>query len=300
MKMTLQGIICALITPLTEQEKIDLRGVDQLLERVIGGGINTLLALGSTGEQAMLRDAEKQRMLQAVKSALPAGVALIVGTGDTGTERAIDNAKMAQDAGADAVIVTPPSYYPFADGSLQEYYERIAEAIALPVILYNISRFTGNKLSQELVTKLSADQRIIGIKDSDRDMDYFRQLLKLTQAHKHFAVIQGSDRLLVESFVAGSPAGVSVTANIYPELTVSLYEQCRRGDSVGAQTLQQRNLELVKVIIRHGCFPVELKTAAAGLGLCQAMASSPFPVLSEQDRQQLVHDVQKIIAGETV
>ena len=105
MKMTLEGIICALITPLTEQEKIDERGVDKLLERVVGGGIKTLLALGSTGEQATLRDAEKRRLLQVVKNAMPAGVALIVGTGDTGTLRAIDNAKMAQDAGADGIVV---------------------------------------------------------------------------------------------------------------------------------------------------------------------------------------------------
>ena len=262
MKMTLEGIICALITPLTEQEKIDERGVDKLLERVVGGGIKTLLALGSTGEQATLRDAEKRRLLQVVKNAMPAGVALIVGTGDTGTLRAIDNAKMAQDAGADAVIVTPPSYYLFDDGALLNYYERIAEAIELPIILYNISRYTGNKLSLELVKRLSADQRIIGIKDSDRDMDYFHKLLERTHAQKHFSVIQGSDRLFVESFVAGAPAGVSVTANIYPELTVSLYDHYRRGDIGGAQARQQRNLELVKVIIRHGCFPVELKTAA--------------------------------------
>ncbi|MDD5728842.1 MAG: dihydrodipicolinate synthase family protein [Victivallales bacterium] len=298
MKVTLQGIICALITPLDEQERIDEGAVERLIKHVVSGGIKSVIALGTTGEQATLRDSEKQRFIKALKKVFPDDVSLITGTGDTGTLRAIDNTRMAQDAGADAVIVTPPSYYPFDDEALEEYYEQIAEAVDLPVILYNISRYTGNKLSPELVKKLSSDLRIIGIKDSDRDMDYFHKLLELTRERKHFSVIQGSDRLFAESFAAGAPAGVSVTANIHPELTVELFKRFQCGDIAGVEKLQRRNLELVKIIIRHGCFPVELKAAAAGLGLCRAAATSPFPVLPKDKTEQIVKDIKSIIAGE--
>lgn len=298
MKVELQGIICALITPIDDQERIDESAVGRLVKHVTSGGVKSLIALGSTGEQANLRDSEKQRFIKAVKNTIPDGISLIAGTGDTGTLRAIDNSKRAQDAGADAVIITPPSYYPCDDKALMEYYERIAEAIDIPVILYNISRFTGNKLSVELVKDLCADHRIIGIKDSDRDMDYFNKLLEATRGQKHFSVIQGSDRVFVESFAAGSPAGVSVTANICPELVVKLYDKFREGNMAEAERLQQRNLDVVKVIIRHGCFPVELKTVAAGLGLCDARATSPFPVLPNDSAEQLVTDFKSVIFGE--
>lgn len=295
MNVKLEGIICALLTPLTAEENIDREATGRLVDHVVSGGIRLVIALGSTGEQANLREREKQIFLEAVRQALPDKIPLIAGVGDTGTQRTIDNCRVAQDAGADALIVTPPSYYIFDDKALLEYYRKIADETKLPLILYNISRYTGNKLSADLVRQLCDHPRIIGIKDSDRDMDCFREFLRITQGRDDFAVIQGSDRVLLESFVAGSSAGVSVTANICPSLTVKLFENFARGDLTSAQNFQDKNLDLVKIIIRHGCFPVELKTAAAGMGLCSAAATSPFFALSAADAQNIVKDVNQLI-----
>ncbi len=284
--MKIEGIICALITPLGDSETVDCAGTARLAEHVLSGGVNALLALGSTGEQTLLADSEKVRFLVELRRRVPSSVPLIAGTGDCGTRRAIQNARQAEDAGADALLVTPPTYYPFGDSAVIEYYEALADAVRLPLCLYNISRFTGVRISETVLTHLKRNPRFAGMKDSDRDMEYFRKMTALTEDAGEFNMIQGSDRLFAESFAAGARAAVSVTANVLPEPAVSLYRAFRAGKDM--TEFQKRLLELVSIITGCGCYPVELKYLARHLGLCGCAACSPLPVPSEESARKLV------------
>ncbi len=284
--MKIEGIICALITPLKDAEKVDCEGTARLAEYVISGGVNALLALGSTGEQTLLQDSEKLRFLAELRRRTPSSVPLIAGTGDSGTMRAVQNAKMAEDIGADAVIVTPPTYYTFSDSAVIEYYEAIADAVKLPVYLYNISRFTGIKISETVISRLKSNPQFAGMKDSDRDMEYFRKMLSLTEDAPHFNMIQGSDRLFAESFYAGAGAAVSVTANVLPGPAVELWRAFKAGKDTAE--LQKQLLELVAIITGCGCYPVELKYIAEHLGLCGRNSCSPLPVPSEESALKII------------
>lgn len=293
-KPELKGIICALVTPLTARETIDTRSSRRLIRHVLAGGVNGILALGSTGEQASLTDRERRRFIKVAREEVPDHIPFIVGTGDTGTKRALENNKAAGDLGADAVIITPPCFYPLDDQAVIRYYEELAAGTDIPIILYNIPRFTKIKISVDVVKKLSGNPRIIGIKDSSRDMVYLRELIQITQGRESFTVIQGSDRLLLNSFTRGSPAAVVVTGNIIPGLSVQLYKEFLTGNLEQAGKLQEKILCIVEIITKFNCFPVELKTILNIKGICPGIATSPFNPLSKEEILALKDEISAI------
>ena len=277
-----QGIYCALVTPLNPDESVDTQAVQRIVEHMAQGGIDGILALGSTGEQIALTSKAKSTMIAAARKAWSKQT-LMVGCGSTGTALTLENVRVAQDLGADAVIITPPCFYPFPASALTRYYETIADQSRVPVYLYNISRFAGVRIPVETVQKLLAHPNIMGIKESDRDEAYLAQLLEISSCREDFSVMQGSDRILLSSFEAGCKAGVTVVGNLEPKLPVALYQAWKNGSLAQAQELQKKLLEYVQLITCLGRYPQELKMLMHQRGLCSPVMTSPFlPLSSEQ------------------
>ena len=287
MDMT-QGIVCALVTPLLENEDNDLDATARLTDYVVGGGVNGLLALGSTGEQIALTRENKIAFLSAVRSSMPGGMPLIAGCGATSTRLAIQNIQDAQKAGADAVILTPPCFYPFGDDGMVRYFSEAAQAADVPLYLYNISRFVGTKIGLGAVQTLMENPKIAGIKESDRDEAYFTALLAMARGNRpDFNVIQGSERVFVKSFLMGCTAGVTVLGNLVPDIAPKLWKAFRDGDIRQAEALQNRLLEYVSLVTMYGMFPGELKYCCSIKDICSAVMTSPFAKLTSEQGLQL-------------
>ena len=290
-----EGIITAIATPLNEKEGIDKEHAEKLVEHVLGAGINGIIALGSTGEQISLLRETKKDLIRILRENMPDSVPMIVGAGAASTKNAIENCLDAQDGGADAVIVTPPCFYLYQDDDVVRYYEEIVEAIDIPIYLYNISRFTKIRLNAEIVKRLAPDKRIAGIKESDRDFELLLELLDIQKANPHFSVLQGSDRIILESLKAGCRAGVTVTSNFAPKLSVDLYRAFKDEKPEEAARLQELLLDYVKVITMFGKFPTELKTVLSFMDLSTKVMTSPFSSLGCDEEKMLRNEFDILI-----
>lgn len=283
-----QGIYCALVTPLRTDESIDIAGTERLVERVLAGGVHGILALGSTGEQIALSAAAKEQYISSLRRLVPETVPLMVGCGATSTKLAIENCRQAQANGADSVIVTAPCFYPFGEDSLVKYYEEIAEAVSIPIYLYNISRYVGTKLTPSLVGRLAADHRIQGIKESDRDEKLVQELVSVTRHRDDFSVIQGSDRVFLKSFRWGCKAGVTVVGNVAPSIAPRLYNAWKNGREEEAEALQKALLDCVAVITSQGRYPQEMKVILEQQGVCDDTMTSPYIPLTKDQKRLLL------------
>ena len=290
----IDGIICALVTPLTENERIDVASARRLTKHVVDGGVSGIIALGSTGEQISLVQKEKRVFLDTVRKQIPKSIPMIAGIGSTSTLNAIANGIDAKKSGADAIIVTPPCFYVHSDNELIKYYREIADAVDLPVYLYNISRYVKNKIGVSVAEELARDTRFAGIKESDRDFEYLKELLKIQEHYPNFNVVQGSDRILVESFLAGCRSGVAVTANLLPEMPIELYKSFLEGNIEKARALQDKILEYVGLIVKFGKFPCELKTILSWEGLCTKFMTSPYIMLDHGQEDILREEKRKL------
>lgn len=286
MRKEIGGILCALVTPLNKYEQVDREAAVRIAKNVEQAGTDGLLVLGSTGEQIALTRENKRAMISAVRESCP-DLPLIAGCGATGTTLAIQNVRDAQESGADAVIVTPPCFYPFGADALTEYYTAIANASDVPVYLYNISRFVGTKIPVETVRQLLDHPKIRGIKESDRDEDYVAELLSVSRDRPDFAVLQGSERIFLRSFDRGCKGGVTVVGNLAPEIAPAMYRAWKSGNRPEAERLQQKLLDYVAVITMHGRFPQELKEAMSSKGLCESYMTSPFIPLTREQNESL-------------
>lgn len=284
----IKGILCALLTPLNEDESIDLDAAERLTEFVAAGGTNGILALGSTGESIALDREARNSFVKKVREYIPDEMPLLVGCGATSTKLAIRNCKDAQALGADGVIVTAPCFYPFGEDALSKYYEEVADAVDIPVYLYNISRFVRTTLTTSLVKRLSQDSRIKGIKESDRNEELVQQLIAVTAHREDFAVIQGSDRIFLKSFDWGCKAGVTVVGNVAPELPVRLYRAWADGRREEAQALQENLLHYVQAITCLGRYPQEMKAILAGRGMMKDIMTSPFVPLTDGEKKTVM------------
>jgi len=181
---------------------------------------------------------ERKRVAETVVRSADGKVPVIVQVGDANPAVAIDLARHAEEARADAVACLTPFYYQPGAESMIEHYTRLTRATSLPVLIYNIPRNTGNNVDAKLLHKLSRIPNVIGIKDSSRD---FSQLLDYLKAVPDgFTVINGTESYQFSAFCAGVKAGVSATANLVPELFVRMYEAYKSGDLKLGEDMQKR------------------------------------------------------------
>ena len=289
-----KGIWCAIVTPLDENENVDREAARRIVRRVIGQGVDGLLLSGSTGEGIALTREAKADLIRTVRNEA-GSFPVMAGCGATSTKLAVANVHDAADAGADAVILTPPCFYPFGADALYDYYEAVAKESPLPVYLYNISRYVGLRIPVETVRRLKDDPKICGIKESDRDLDYLQELLDVTKDRPDFCVMEGSERVFSQSFDMGSPAGVTVVGNVDARPAVELYKAWLAGDREKVEALQKRTLDFVRVLTLLGMFPKELKICMKGLGILESdRMTSPFPEVTDEQRREVLNALREL------
>ena len=277
-ELDLGGVIPALVTPLDESGRLDPGGVERLVEHVIAGGVTALLPLGSTGETALLEQPARQETLRLVIAAAGGRVPVICGVAQPTLGGARAEVEAAGAAGAAAVLVAPPFYYPTDQAAVLEFYRRVAEASAVPVLVYNIPQFTKVTIEPATLSALAHEGTVAGIKDSSRDFEYFSRVLGATRDLPDFRVYTGSDTMLLASLATGGTGTICGGANVAPALVRSIYDRWHAGDLAGARVSQDRLLSLV-LALRAGVFPGAIKAALEEMGVCQAWTAAPVAPL---------------------
>lgn len=276
----IKGIICPLITPMNEDESINERELRNQVNRMIDAGIHGLFACGTNGESYILSDAEKERVLSVVADEARGRVPVYAGTGCVGTKETIRLSLRAQAAGADVLSVVTPYYAQASQDELYEHYRAVAEAVELPVVLYNIPARTGNALSPALVERLADIENIAAAKDSSGNFDNMLQYIERTR-DKDFTVLSGNDSLILWNLLAGGSGGIAGCANVFPHNMAQIYEAFSEGNLKAARRYQD-NIRAFRNCFRFGNPNTIVKEAVAMRGYPVGKCRRPFSGLSPE------------------
>jgi 4-hydroxy-2-oxoglutarate aldolase len=275
------GIYTPIVTPFTSTGELDEQGLVTNVDRYLKSPLTGLVVLGSNGEAAQLEDAEADRAIALVRDRVPAGRPLLVGTGRESTRATIAACTRAASLGADAVMARTPAFYKpqmTSDAYVRHFIE-VADASPVPVLLYNVTMYTGVNLLPDAVEKLSEHPNIAGLKDSGNDMlqlsDY------LTRAKDGFTVLAGAAPTLFSAIAIGAHGAVLALAGIVPELCVELVELVRAGRLDEARGLQRRLMPLARSIGPIYGVP-GLKAALDLVGLTGGVPRAPLRAASPE------------------
>ena len=272
-----KGVITALITPLRDG-KVDEAAFTQLLERQIAAGIHGVVPMGTTGESASLSLDEHKRVVELCVQVAAGRIRVIAGAGSSATDKSIELARFAKTVGADGALIVTPYYNRPSQAGLALHFEAIAEAVQLPVLLYNVPGRTGVDMSNETVARLAAHPNIVGIKDATGDLG--RVSWMRANIGGQFDLISGDDPSYLGYHAQGGVGVISVTSNVAPEAMVALHEAAAAGDYGTARDWQDRLIGLHKALFLDNS-PAPTKYALARLGLCTEEIRLPLAPTSD-------------------
>jgi 4-hydroxy-tetrahydrodipicolinate synthase len=241
----LRGIFTPLLTPLTEDEKLDLASLGRLVDFQIDRGVRGIWAMGTTGEFAAFTAEERASAIEAVVRQSKGRAIVIANVSDAATRLALCHAERAEAAGADAVAATPPYYYPHSQDELLAHYRAISRATSLPLFIYNIPQTVRVAVGLATAIELAEEGTVAGIKDSQNNLEWFRELtLRLARSAPTFRAFAGTRHLIDAAVLAGAAGAIPSIANAHPELCVSTYESAAAGDFAAARRTQSQIIEI--------------------------------------------------------
>ncbi len=286
----LEGVIVALLTPVDREGKVDHGALRRLVERLTSRGVTGVSPLGSTGEGYSLGLEQRLAVVDTVARSVPEGMPVIPGVFAHNHEQAVAEIAAYAEHGGTAVLAAPPAYYPLRPAEQEIYFSRLADAAALPLVLYNIPVYTKIQIAPAAAAALAAHPRIAGLKDSGRDLGYGADLLDAVAAAgaaADFSVLTGTDSMLVSYLLAGARGTICADANVVPELVLAVYEAVRAGKLDDALRGEAR-LRAVQAAFRTGTPPAAYKAALAAAGVGEPWLVPPRLPLTEAETAELL------------
>ena len=291
LQLPLRGIIPPLVTPLLNNDSLDLEGLKRLIEHTISGGVHGIFILGTTGEFASLSYKLREELIEYTCQWVKGRVPVLVGITDSAFSESLRLAKIAAQCGADAVVLAPPYYFAAGQPELLEYLHRIMKQMPLPLFLYNMPMHTKVKFMPETVRMAAEIPGIIGMKDSSSDLAYFKQVQYALRDRDDFTFMVGPEEFMAEFVLTGGHGGVNGGANMFPKLYVELYNAARNRDLDKIQTLQGKVMQISSTIYNVGSFGSSylkgLKCALSVLGICSDFMAEPFHRFNEPEREKI-------------
>ena len=288
-KISLKGIICAMVTPFDNNKNINLNSTKKLIEQLIEKGISGIFILGTNGEFHVLTDKEKIFFAEFVIKTVNHRVPVFVGTGSNSTKQTIELSKKMEKLGADALSIITPFLIPLSQRELVEYYKEIAQNISIPIILYNIPKNTGVNIEKESVAQLAKIDNIIGIKDSSGKIENIADYISVTK-EENFAVLSGSDSLILKALKVGAAGAVASTSNLLTDIDVNIYKDFSTG-KIGKAEEKQNSIERLRAVLKLATVPAIIKRALTLSGIDVGPAS--LPVL--QPNQGVDNEIRKML-----
>ena len=279
----IKGIIPPIITPMNDDESINVAELRAQVNRQIEGGVHAIFCFGTNGEGYILNGKEKELVLRTVIEETDGRVPVYAGTGCISTRETIEQSKMAQSLGADVLSIITPSFAAASQNELYEHYKAVAEAVDMPIVLYNIPARTGNALAPATVAKLAQIDNIVGAKDSSGNFTNILAYIDAGKSKKNgtFSTLSGNDQLIVWNLLAGGTGGIAGCANVYPHVMASIYNLFMEGKIEEAKAANA-SIASFRACFKYGNPNTIVKTAVAMLGYNVGKCRAPFNQVPEE------------------
>ena len=298
MNAPLSGIIPPLVTPLLDDDVLDVEGLNRLIEHLIAGGVHALFVLGTTGEAQSLSYKLRVEMIKNTCRITKGRLPVLVCISDTSIVESVNLARIAADNGADAVVSAPPYYFAAGQPELIEFYENLTPQLPLPLFLYNMPTHTKVNFAPATIQRIAEDPRVIGFKDSSANAVYFQSVMYALKERQDFSMLVGPEEIMAESVLLGAHGGVNGGANMFPELYVELYNAAKNTNLEELKRLQEKIMQISATIYtvgQHGSSYLKgLKCALDLLGICSDYVAAPFHKFEQREREKIWKALQKL------
>ncbi|MDQ0931825.1 4-hydroxy-tetrahydrodipicolinate synthase [Streptomyces turgidiscabies] len=265
--------LCAMVTPFTAEGALDLDGAQRLADRLVAGGCDGLVLSGTTGESPTTTDTEKSALVRAVREAVDGRASIVAGVGTADTLHSTELARAAEKAGADGLLAVAPYYSRPPQDAIEAHFRELADATALPLMLYDIPGRTGVRIEPETMIRLAGHPRIVAVKDCAYDLMATQKVLSRTD----LAYYTGCDEYVLALYALGGAGYVSTVANVIPRHFRSIIDAFDAGRTAEAARLQQRALPLTELMMASGLpGAVTAKALLGGLGLPSGPVRAPL------------------------
>ncbi|MCG8580782.1 MAG: 4-hydroxy-tetrahydrodipicolinate synthase [Bacteroidales bacterium] len=288
----LKGSIVAIVTPFLENGEIDVDAFDSLIDWHLENGTDGLVVCGTTGETPALTGDEDAFLIERAVKKVAGRIPVIAGTGSNSTQECIKYSRKAEAIGVDAVLVVGPYYNKPTEKGMYMHFATVAEAIDVPIILYNVPGRTGSKISVDNAVKLANNfDNIIGIKEASGDLALFVELI--ANRPEGFKVYSGDDFLASSANLLGADGCISVIANVIPQAFAQLMKASLEGDVATAKEVFYQYHELMDLMFIESN-PIPVKTALAEMGKVKEVFRSPMCTMEEATKQSLLNELRKL------
>jgi len=290
--LRLKGIFPPIITPF-EKQRVSFTHLAENIKKWNNYDLSGYVILGSNGENVMLTTSECLEVVETAVKYVPDEKRVIIGAGSESTYKTINFIKQVGQMGGDAVLVVTPHYYKdqLTVAALGRYFLEIADNSPLPVIIYNVPKFTGIDMSVDLIAKLSEHPQIIGMKDSSGNLTYFQSLIALDL--KEFQLLSGNANTLMPSLVMGAVGGILALANIAPQICLDIFRLIENGDLQAARELQLHVIRLNQLTTAiHGIGG--LKFALDQLGFYGGEPRYPLGLPDHNGRAEIMSELERL------
>ena len=284
------GMATAIVTPMTRDD-IDYEALGRFLEFQIENGINAIVVMGTTGENATIDFDDQKEVIRFTVEKVAGRVPVIAGTGTNNTEHVIHNTRNACEVGADAVLVVTPYYNKATQNGLYAHFKAVADVSTVPVILYNVPGRTGCNLLPRTVARLAEHERIVAIKEATGNMAQMVEIMHL--CGDKIDVYSGEDALTVPMMAMGAAGTISVLSNVAPRESVAMTDACRAGDFKTAAKMQADLLPLINALFSE-INPIPAKAAVSAMGFGEENLRLPLTPMEDGNRAVLFEEMRKL------
>ena len=288
MKTVFRGAATALCTPFSNG-RIDFDAYDRLLDLQLGSRIDAVVVCGTTGEGSTLTDEEHRELIAHSVRYVKGKIPVIAGTGSNDTAYSVDLSKYAESVGADALLQVTPYYNKASQNGLVAHFGAVAEAVKIPIILYNVPSRTGTNIKPETLCRLSGYENIVAIKEASGDIS---QVAKIRALCPELGVYSGNDDQTVPVLSLGGIGVISVLSNIMPDAVHDMCEAYFKGDAALAERLQLDTVGIDEALFSD-VNPIMVKTALKYMGLCSGELRLPLTPSGEENGKRLYAEMKK-------
>ncbi len=285
------------------RDALDEPGLRRLIEHVLGGGVHGVFVLGSTGEAPSLSYRLRREMIATSCALVDRRVPVLVGITDTAFVESVRVAQWAAEAGADAVVLATPYYFPAGQTELLAYVQRLVRELPLPLMLYNMPSLTKVWFELDTLQELAEIESIVGLKDSSGDVAYFAGAARLHVQRPDWSILMGPEHLLCDALQMGGDGGVCGGANVLPQLFAGCYAAAAGGDPVRAAALREQIVdfqELYTIGKYASRYIKAYQSALSLLGICSDFLAEPFHHFLPPQRGQVRAILRRFVPDEAL
>lgn len=286
-----EGVFTAIVTPFTENDKIDEDNLRKLVDFQIENGISGIVPIGTTGEAPTLSHREKLNVIEIVLDQANKRVPVIAGTGTNSTRRAIDLTLEAQEIGIDGTLQVAPYYNKPTQKGFYRHFKNIAAAIDTPIIIYNIPGRTGKNIETETIAELSKIPNIVAVKEASGSLSQMMDVIENTP--DDFDVLSGDDNLTLPLMAAGGKGVVSVASNVVPDRMMKMVNAGLNGDFKTMRSLYYELKPLFNVMFIE-TNPIPIKTTMTIKGMMEENFRLPMCEINPESREKLKTVLKKL------